>query len=62
MIGRDYAVTMARYNAEMNRRVYAAAARLPEAERAAERGVFWKSIQGTLSHILWADTMWLSRF
>ena len=24
--------------------------------------MFWRSIHGTLSHILWADRMWLSRF
>ena len=62
MIGPDYVAMMADYNAEMNRRVYGAAARLSEAERRADRGVFWKSIQGTLSHLVWADEMWLARF
>lgn len=62
MIGPGYVTMMADYNAEMNRRVYGAAARLPEAERRADRGVFWKSINGTLSHLVWADEMWLSRF
>jgi uncharacterized damage-inducible protein DinB len=46
----------------MNRRLYAAAARLPEAERRAPRGAFWSSIQGTLTHILWGDRQWMSRF
>lgn len=27
-----------------------------------DRSVFWRSIHGTLSHILWADRTWLSRF
>jgi uncharacterized damage-inducible protein DinB len=54
--------TMAAYNAEMNRRVYAAAQRLPEAERQRQRGAFWGSIHGTLCHLLWGDRMWMSRF
>lgn len=53
---------MAAYNAEMNRRLYAAAARLSDAERRAERGAFFGSIHGTLNHLLWADRMWMSRF
>lgn len=57
-----YARTMAAYNAEMNRRLYGAAAKLSDAERKAERGVFWKSIHGTLVHILWGDAQWMSRF
>src|SRR5260370_27081234 len=54
--------TMAAYNAEMNRRIYAAAQRLPEASRRLPRGAFWGSIQGTLCHLLWGDQMWMSRF
>jgi uncharacterized damage-inducible protein DinB len=53
---------MAAYNAEMNRRVYAAAGRLDEAERRRERGAFFGSIHATLNHLLWADQMWMSRF
>jgi uncharacterized damage-inducible protein DinB len=54
--------TMAAYNAEMNRRVYAAAGRLADAARREARGAFWGSIHGTLCHILWGDQMWMSRF
>ena len=61
MIGAGYVRLMAAYNAEMNSRIYAAAARLGEAERRRDRGAFWHSIQGTLSHLLWADRMWMSR-
>lgn len=62
MITPDYVRAMAAYNAEMNRRLYAAAGRLGAAERCAPRGAFWGSVQGTLNHLLWADRMWMSRF
>jgi uncharacterized damage-inducible protein DinB len=62
MITPAYIRTMAAYNAEMNRRLYGAAGRLSEAERRAPRGAFWGSIHGTLTHILWGDRQWMSRF
>ncbi len=62
MITAAYVRTMAAYNAEMNRRLYAAAGRLSEAERRTPRGAFWGSIHGTLCHILWGDRQWMSRF
>ena len=61
-VGPAFARTMAAYNAEMNRRVYAAAARLSDGERRLPRGAFWSSIHGTLCHLLWGDRMWISRF
>ena len=62
MITPEFVHTMAAYNAEMNRRIYDAAARLSEEARRANRGAFWGSIHGTLNHILWADTTWMTRF
>jgi uncharacterized damage-inducible protein DinB len=62
MITPDYVRAMAAYNAEMNRRLYDAASRLPDAERRRDRGAFWGSIHGTFSHLLWGDRMWMSRF
>ena len=62
MITPAYVRTMAEYNAEMNRRLYDAAARLSDAERRTPRGGFWGSIHGTLTHILWGDRQWMSRF
>jgi uncharacterized damage-inducible protein DinB len=62
MITPAYVRTMAEYNAEMNRRLYTAAAQLPDAERRAAREAFWGSIHGTLTHILWGDRQWMSRF
>src|ERR1700730_4475445 len=62
MITPSYVRTMAAYNSEMNRRLYAAASRLSDAERRRDRGAFWGSLHGTLVHILWGDGQWMSRF
>jgi len=62
MITPAYIRTMAEYNAEMNRRLYGAASRVSDAERRASHGAFWGSIHGTLTHILWGDRQWMSRF
>jgi uncharacterized damage-inducible protein DinB len=62
MIRPAYARTLAAYNSEMNRRLYAAAARLDDAQRKLDRGAFFNSIHGTLNHLLWADQAWMSRF
>jgi uncharacterized damage-inducible protein DinB len=62
MITADFVRLMAEYNAEMNRRLYSAAAQLTDEERKADRGAFWKSIHGTLSHLVWGDAQWMSRF
>jgi uncharacterized damage-inducible protein DinB len=58
----EYCRVMAGYNAEMNHRVYAAAERLDDGARREQAGAFWTSVHGTLSHILWADRLWLARF
>ena len=62
MITPSYVRTMAAYNSEMNRRLYAAASRLSDAERRRDRGAFWGSLHNTLAHILWGDGQWMSRF
>ena len=62
MITPAYVRTMAAYNSEMNRRLYAAAGRLSDAERRRDRAAFWGSLHGTLVHILWGDGQWMSRF
>jgi uncharacterized damage-inducible protein DinB len=59
LVNPAYVRTMAAYNAEMNRRIYAAAERLPESARQLPRGAFWGSIH---CHLLWGDQMWMSRF
>jgi uncharacterized damage-inducible protein DinB len=53
---------MARYNAWQNTSVYGAAASLGDAERRRDRGAFFGSIHGTLSHLMWGDGIWMHRF
>ena len=62
MITPAYCRTMARYNRWQNNSLYREADTLSEAERHRDRGAFFGSIQRTLTHILWGDTMWMSRF
>lgn len=54
--------TFARYNQWMNQKVYAVCAGIDDAERRRDRGAFFRSIHGTLNHLLFADRMWLGRF
>src|ERR1700676_1326880 len=61
MITPAYIRHMARYNSEMNRRIYAGAERLTDEERREDIGLFWKSLHGTLCHLLWGDRQWMSR-
>ena len=62
MIDRSYIETMARYNAWQNSSLYGAASTLGDDARRADRGSFFRSIHGTLSHLVWGDTVWLARF
>lgn len=62
MIDAQWVRAMAAYNSEMNRRIYAAAETLDDAARRADGGAFFGSIHGTLNHLVWGDTIWMSRF
>lgn len=62
MISIDYCKTLARYNRWQNQSIYAAAATLPDGTRKRNMGAFFKSIHGTLNHIMVADRLWLDRF
>jgi uncharacterized damage-inducible protein DinB len=52
---------LASYNQWMNRKLYEAAAALPEEALHRDRGAFFRSIFGTLVHITVADVIWLKR-
>jgi uncharacterized damage-inducible protein DinB len=62
MLSPQYARTFARYNEWMNARLYEAAATLDDADRRKDVGAFFKSIHGTLNHLLLADRVWMGRF
>jgi len=50
------------YNAWATRRLYTAAARLSVEQYRADRGAFFKSVHGTLNHLLTTDRIWMHRF
>ena len=50
------------YNAWCNERLYDAAAKASDADYRADRGVFFKSLHGTLNHLLVGDRIWMQRF
>jgi uncharacterized damage-inducible protein DinB len=58
----NYYTVMANYNEWMNQKLYSLCADLPDTERKLNRGAFFKSIHGTLNHILIGDLIWLGRF
>lgn len=53
---------LASYNTLANCRLYQACERLPDFERKRVRPAFFKSIHGTLNHIMVGDRIWLTRF
>lgn len=59
---REYATAMAAYNRWMNEKLYATAGELTDEERKRDLGAFFKSIHGTLNHLLLADLWWMQRF
>ena len=58
----NYYQLMAEYNSWMNQKLYSVCAEIPDEKRKADLGAFFKSIHGTLNHLLWADRIWLRRF
>jgi uncharacterized damage-inducible protein DinB len=62
VVSPDLAKVLARYNAWMNERLYASCSSLPDDERKKDVGAFFKSIHGTLNHLLLGDRIWMGRF
>ena len=52
----------AAYNAWANQMIYTTAAALPDEDYRLDRGAAFKSVHGTLNHILVGDRIWLKRF
>jgi uncharacterized damage-inducible protein DinB len=53
---------MARYNAWQNNGLREMIPMMDRDELTKDRGAFFGSIMGTLNHLLWGDTLWISRF
>ena len=61
MHARD-AQMLASYNRWMNEKLYSVCEDLSDEERKADRGSFFRSIHGTLNHLLLGDHIWMGRF
>ncbi|WP_421997147.1 DinB family protein [Reyranella sp.] len=59
---KEHYTTFAGYNAWANRRLYDAARQLPDSDYRADRGAFFRSMHGTLNHLLVTDRIWMKRF
>ena len=62
MIQKEYVMQMARYNAWQNNQLMPLVHQMSEADLLADRGAFFGSLFSTLNHILWGDTLWMSRW
>ena len=62
MMSPEWLGALARYNRWMNDKLYGVAASLSDDARKRDAGAFFKSIHGTLNHLLLADRVWLARF
>ena len=61
MMTAKYVISFANYNQWQNINTIEAADELSEEQRKQDVGAFFGSIQGTLSHLLWGDSIWLDR-
>jgi len=59
---RQHFAMFAAYNRWANARIYEVAAELTEEEFTRDTGLFFKSVMGTLNHLLVADRIWMKRF
>jgi uncharacterized damage-inducible protein DinB len=57
-----YVQTMARYNSWQNDQLSPELQAMTQDELTADRGAFFGSILATANHLLWGDTLWMSRF
>ncbi len=53
---------MAKYNQLMNQRLIDASANLSQSALAEDKGAFFKSVIGSLNHIMVGDILWMKRF
>lgn len=58
----EYFQTLSRYNRWMNEKLYNACSAMPDTLRREDCGAWFKSVHGTLNHLLLCDRLWLGRF
>lgn len=58
---KSHFVMLADYNAWANGRLYGMARQLPDGQYRRDVGAYFKSLHGTLNHIMVADLIWLRR-
>jgi uncharacterized damage-inducible protein DinB len=58
----SYYQLMAEYNCWMNQSLYSVCSEIPDEKRKQDLGAFFKSIHGTLNHLLYGDKAWMGRF
>lgn len=59
---KNHFALLSQYNLSANQRLYENCSRLSDAERKTDRGAFFRSIHGTLNHIMVGDRIWMARF
>jgi uncharacterized damage-inducible protein DinB len=59
---RGYLASLARYHAWATATLYEHLDRLDDADYRKDAGLFFKSVHGTLNHLLVADSLWFARF
>jgi len=62
MIIQDQYLSFSKYNSWMNRKIFEVSSNLADEERKKDVNAFFRSIHGTLNHILLTDRRWMSRF
>lgn len=62
MASKDDFELMARYNRWMNENLYRVCETIPDGDRKKDLGAFFKSVHGTLNHLLYGDRAWMDRF
>ena len=58
---KSHFVMMAEYNAWANRRLYGMARQLTDEQYRRDVGAYFKSLHGTLNHLMVADLIWMRR-
>ncbi|HMP75104.1 MAG TPA: DinB family protein [Kiritimatiellia bacterium] len=59
---RDLLITHARYHHWATDRVLKSVEPIPDVDRKADAGLYFRSIHGTLNHLLLVDRLWRARF